>query len=219
MADKITIKAEKREGRGKNDTRRLRVAGKVPLTIYGGGEEAIAAAANLSDLAAILRTESGPNTLFTLDVEGVGASDVIFQDRQIHALKGRLTHADLRRFSKGEKIEVTVPIHLLGEPIGTKEEDGVLEQQLREIKILCEPSQIPESIEYDVSELKLGDSIHVSDLKFSKELEVHEAPETMVAHVALVKEPELEADTEAVEPEVVGEEGGDKDGADDKSDE
>lgn len=212
MADKITVKAEKREGRGKNDSRRLRAAGKVPLTIYGGGGEAVAAAANLSDLAAVLRTESGPNTLFSLDVEGVGASDVIFQDRQIHPLKGRLTHADLRRFAKGEKIEVTVPIHLLGEPIGVKEEDGMLEQQMREIKVLCEPSQIPESIEFDVSELRVGDSVHVSDLKFGKELEVHEAPETMVAHVAQVKEPDLEADTTAAEPEVVGETGGDKDG-------
>ncbi len=219
MADKIIIKAEKREGRGKNDSRRLRAAGRVPLTIYGGGEEAVAASASIRDLAAVLRTESGPNTLFSLDVEGVGASDVIFQDRQIHPLKGRLTHADLRRFSKGEKIEVTVPIHLLGDPVGTKEEDGVLEQPLREIKILCEPSQIPESIEYDVSELRIGDSVHVSDLKFDENLEVHEAPETMVAHVALVKEPDLEPDIETAEPEVVGEEGGDAeaDGGGDES--
>jgi large subunit ribosomal protein L25 len=207
MADKIIVKAEKREGRGKNDSRRLRVAGKVPVVVYGGGEESVAAVANLSDLAAILRTDSGSNTLFSLDVAGVGSTDVIFQDRQIDPLRGRLTHADLRRFAKGEKIEVTVPIHLLGEPSGVKEEGGLLEQALREIKILCEPSQIPDSIEYDVSELKLGESVHVSDLKFDKQLEVHEAPETMVAHVAVVKEPELETDTEAVEPEVVGKEG------------
>jgi len=207
MADKIIVKAEKREGRGKNDSRRLRAAGKVPVVVYGGGEESVAAVANLSDLAAILRTDAGSNTLFSLDVEGVGSTDVIFQDRQIDPLKGRLTHADLRRFAKGEKIEVTVPIHLLGEPSGVKEEGGLLEQALREIRILCEPSQIPDSIEYDVSELKLGESVHVSDLKFGKQLEVHEAPETMVAHVAVVKEPELEPDTTAVEPEVVGEEG------------
>ena len=207
MADKITVKAQKREGRGKNDARRLRVAGKVPVTIYGGGEEAVAAAANLSELAAVLRTESGPNTLFSLDVEGVGTSDVIFQDRQIHPLKGRLTHADLRRFSKGEKIEVTVPIHLVGEAAGTKE-DGVLEQQLREIKILCEPANIPDSIEFDVSNLQVGESVHVSDLKFAEGLEVHEAADTMVAHVAVVKEPDLEPDTTAAEPEVVGGEGG-----------
>jgi large subunit ribosomal protein L25 len=203
MADKIIVKAEQREGRGKNDSRRLRAAGKVPVVIYGGGEESVSAVADLSDLAAILRTDSGPNTLFSLDVAGVGASDVIFQARQIDPLKGRLTHADLRRFSKGEKIEVTVAIHLLGEPIGVKEADGVLEQTLREIKVVCEPSQIPDAIEYDVSELQLGESIHVSDLKFGSKIEVHEAPETMVAHVALVKEPDLEPDTETVEPEVI----------------
>lgn len=207
MADKIIVKAEQREGRGKNDSRRLRAAGRVPVVIYGGGEESVSAVVDLKDLAAILRTDTGSNTLFSLDVAGVGASDVIFQARQIDPLRGRLTHADLRRFSKGEKIEVTVPIHLLGEPVGVKEADGVLEQQLREIKVLCEPSQIPESIEYDVSELQLGESIHVSDLKFASNIEVHEEQETMVAHVALVKEPELEPDTETVEPEVVGEEG------------
>lgn len=205
MADKITVKAEQREGRGKNDSRRLRAAGKVPVVIYGGGEESVSAVVALSDLAAILRTDSGPNTLFSLDVAGMGASDVIFQARQIDPLRGRLTHADLRRFSKGEKIEVTVAIHLLGEPIGVKEADGVLEQQLREIKVLCEPSQIPESIEYDVSELQLGDSVHVSDLKFAGNIEVHEAPETMVAHVTLIQEPDLEPDVVSAEPEVAGE--------------
>ncbi len=219
MADKITVKAEKREGRGKNDSRRLRSAGKVPVVVYGGGGESVAAVASLKDLAAVLRSDTGHNTLFSLDVEGVGADDVIFQDRQIDPLRGRLTHADLRRFAKGEKIEVTVAIHLLGEPIGVKEEDGVLEQPLREIKILCEPANIPESIEYDVSELKLGDSIHVSDLKFDKNLEVHELPETMVAHVALVKEPDLEpaVDTEGAEPEVIGEGGETAEGGDDSA--
>lgn len=219
MADKITVKAEKREGRGKNDSRRLRSAGKVPVVVYGGGGESVAAVASLKDLAAVLRSDTGHNTLFSLDVEGVGADDVIFQDRQIDPLRGRLTHADLRRFAKGEKIEVTVAIHLLGEPIGVKEEDGVLEQPLREIKILCEPANIPESIDYDVSELKLGDSIHVSDLKFDKNLEVHELPETMVAHVALVKEPDLEpaVDTEGAEPEVIGEGGETAEGGDDSA--
>jgi large subunit ribosomal protein L25 len=219
MADKITVKAEKREGRGKNDSRRLRSAGKVPVVVYGGGGESVAAVASLKDLAAVLRSDTGHNTLFSLDVEGVGADDVIFQDRQIDPLRGRLTHADLRRFAKGEKIEVTVAIHLLGEPIGVKEEDGVLEQPLREIKILCEPANIPESIDYDVSELKLGDSIHVSDLKFDRNLEVHELPETMVAHVALVKEPDLEpaVDTEGAEPEVIGEGGETAEGGDDSA--
>ena len=215
MADKVTVKAEKREGRGKNDARRLRVAGKVPVSIYGGGGETIAATAELKDLAAILRSDSGVNTIFTIDMVGEGTGDVIFHDRQIDALKGRLVHADLRRLAKGEKIEVTVAIHLIGEAVGLKEEGAVLNQQLREIKVLCEPSKIPEFLEFDVTDLNLNESIHVSDLKTPEGVEIHESPESVVASLLVVKEEELEPQTETAEPEVVGKEGDNK--ADDKS--
>lgn len=206
MADKITVKAEKRESRGKNDARRLRAAGKIPVVVYGGGGEAVAAVAELKDLAAILRTESGPNTLFSLDIDGIGASDVIFQDRQIDALKGRLLHADLRRIAKGEKIELTVPIHIIGEAVGLNEEGAVLNQPLHEIKVLCEPANAPEAIEADVTNLNAGESLHVSDLKVGKGIEIHESPETVVASVIIVKESELEPQLEeGAEPEVAGE--------------
>ncbi len=213
MADKVVVKAEKREGRGKNDSRRMRAAGKVPVVVYGGGGEAVAAIADLRELATVLRSDSGINTIFTLDMAGEGTGDVIFQDRQIDALRGRLVHADLRRLAKGEKIEVTVQIHLIGEPIGVKEnEGGVLNQQTREIKVLCEPSKIPEFIEIDVSNLQMNESIHVSDLKVEEGVEIHELPETVVASIILVKEEELEPDTEVTEPEIVGEESEPKEG-------
>jgi large subunit ribosomal protein L25 len=204
MADKIVVKAEKRDTRGKNEARRLRAAGKVPVVVYGGGGESVAAVADLKDLAAILRSDSGPNTLFSFEIEGVGSDDVIFQDRQIDPLRGRLVHADLRRFSKGEKIEVTVSIHLVGEPIGVKEDGAMLEQLLRDVKVLCEPANIPDFIEMDVSGLKIGDSVHVSDLKVAENVEISESPETLVAALHMVKEPELEAEVEATEPEVIG---------------
>lgn len=210
MADKITVKAEKRETRGKNDSRRLRAEGKIPVAIYGGGQEATAAAAELKDLAAILRTETGHNTVFLLDVEGAGVSDVIFQDRQIDPLKGRMIHADLRRIAKGEKMELTVPVRLIGEPAGLSEEGAVLSQAMREIKVLCEPANAPESIDVDVSGLNAGDSVHVSDLSAGEGVEIHEAPETLVASIVIVKEEELEPQTEAAgEPEIVGEKGED----------
>ena len=217
MADKVIIKAEKREDRGKNDARRLRSAGKVPVIVYGGGGESVAAVAELKDLAAILRSDSGQNTIFTIDMAGEGTNDVIFHDRQIDPIKGRLIHADLRRLAKGEKIEVTVPIHLIGEPEET-EEGGVLNQQLREIKVLCVPSKIPEYIEIDVSGLQMGESIHVSDLKVEDGVEIHEDAEAVVASIVLVKEPELEPtpEDEVTEPELVGdEEEGEKPGTDD----
>ncbi len=205
MADKIIVKAEKRESRGKNDSRRLRAAGKIPVVVYGGGDESVAAVADLRDLAAIIRTESGVNTLFSLDIAGVGINDVIFQDRQIDALKGRLVHADLRRIALGEKIEMTVPIHIIGEAIGLSEEGAVLTQPIHEIKVMCEPANTPDSIDVDVTDLKAGESIHISDLKLGKGIEFQEDAETVVASIVIVKE-ELESQLEdGSAPEVVGE--------------
>lgn len=206
MAKKVLIKAEKREQSGKGFARRLRAEGKVPVTVYGGGKDAVSIAADLSELAAILRSDTGVNTVFSLDVAGE-KGDVIFQDRQIDPIKGRLLHADLRRIKKGEKIEVTVPVHLIGDPVGTTQDDGVLQQPLREIKVLCEPADIPEFFEINVEHLALGESVHVSDIKSGDEVEIHEDPETVVASVILVKE-EIEepAVDEDAEPGIVGEE-------------
>src|SRR5215470_4464615 len=128
MAEKkeIVVRALRREGRGKNDARRARRNGQVPVTIYGGKGEAVAALAPLSELAAILRSDTGRNTIFTLDVEGIG-SEVMFHDRQIDPVRGRLVHADFKRLIKGQKIEATVPLRLVGEAIGVREQAGVLE--------------------------------------------------------------------------------------------
>ena len=206
MAEKIVIKAEKRDTRGKNENRRLRVAGKIPVVVYGGGSESLAATAELKDLAAIIRTDSGVNTVFSLDIAGEGVNDVIFQDRQIHAVHGRLIHADLRRFAKGEKIEMTVPIHLIGEPESLKEEGAVLSQAMREIKVLCEPAKTPDSIDVDISELTAEHAIHVSDLKIGEGIEIHDAPDTVVASIVIVSEAVLEPQIEeGAAPEVVGE--------------
>jgi large subunit ribosomal protein L25 len=111
MAEKkdYKVQAKVRDGRGKNDARRARRDGMVPITVYGGGAETVAAVAPLRDLAAILRSEAGRNTIFTIEVEGFGESEVMFHDRQIDPVKGRLIHADLTRLVKGQKIEVTVP--------------------------------------------------------------------------------------------------------------
>jgi large subunit ribosomal protein L25 len=206
MAEKIVVKAEKREDRGKNVNRRLRAEGKVPVVVYGGGGEAVAVAAELKDLAAILRTDAGVNTVFSLDINGEGINDVLFQDRQIDPVKGRLIHADLRRIAKGEKMEMTVPIHLVGEAEGLKEEGAMLSQAMREIKVLCEPALAPESIDVDIAGLAVGHSLHVSDLKVGKGIEIHEAPETVVASIVILKEAELEPQVaEGAEPEVEGE--------------
>ncbi len=208
MAEKIVVKAEKRDERGKNVNRRLRVEGKVPVVVYGGGTQSVSAVADLKDLAAILRTDTGVNTVFSLDIPGEGVNDVIFQDRQIDPIRGRLIHADLRRFARGEKIEMTVPIHLIGEPEALKEEGAVLTQSLREIKVLCEPAKTPDSIDVDVTGLTSEHAVHVSDLKVGEGIEIHESPETVVASIVIVQEVVVEPQVAepGAEPEVVGEE-------------
>ena len=207
MAEKVVVKGEVREARGSNDARRLRADGKLPVSVYGGGQDTVAAIAKLSDLAAILRSDSGVNTVFSMEIDGHGETDVIFHDRQIHPVKGTLMHADLRRIAVGEKIEVTVPLHLIGEPEDLNQEGAVLSQNLRELKIVCTPSQIPDSIDVDMTGLTTEHSIHVSDIKVEEGVEILDDPETVVASIVLVKEEELEpALEEGEEPEVVGEE-------------
>lgn len=203
----ITVRAQQRDGRGKNDARRARRAGYVPLTIYGGEGESVSALAPLRELAAILRSDTGQNTIFTLDVEGVGASEVMFHDRQIDPVRGRLVHADLRRLVSGEKIEVTVAVHLIGEPIGVREESGHLEQILREVEIRCEPREIPEAFNLDVSNLGVHDVLHVSDIQVDEKIEILTDPESVIATVGIVREEPVEApaaEEAPAEPEVIG---------------
>jgi len=205
----ITVRAVSREGRGKNDSRRARRDGNVPVTMYGGGVDAVSALVPLRELAAILRSDTGRNTIFTLDVEGVEATEVMFADRQIDPVRSRLIHADFKRLVKGEKIEATVPLRLVGEPIGVREQAGVLEQIIRNVEIRCEPREIPEALEVDVTNLGVHDVLHVSDIPISEGIELLAEPDMVIATIGVVKEEPVAvvAPIEGevpTEPEVIG---------------
>ncbi len=204
----IMVRAQTRDGRGKNDARRARREGMIPVVVYGGAGDTVAALAPARELAAILRSDSGRNTIFTLDIEGVGPSEVMFSERQIDPVRGRLIHADFQRLVKGQKIEVTVPLHLVGEPIGVREEQGVLEQIYREIEIRCEPRVIPEVINVDVSNLQVHDVLHVSDIPPIEGVEILNSPDTVIGTVGIVKEEPVAVvaveEEGPAEPEVIG---------------
>ncbi len=205
----ITVNAKLREGRGKNDARRARKAGLIPVTVYGGEGGTVAAVAPLKDLAAILRSEAGRNSIFSIDIDGVGSSEVMFHDRQLDPVRMRLIHADLTRLVKGQKIEVTVPLHLIGEPAGVRDEEGILEQVIRELEVRCDPRDIPDAINVDVSGLGVHDLLHVSDIKVEDNIEILTLPDQVVATVGVIREEEVvapvpvEGETPA-EPEVIG---------------
>ncbi|HVG20558.1 MAG TPA: 50S ribosomal protein L25 [Blastocatellia bacterium] len=173
MIKDLTINARSREGMfGKGHSRRLRAQGMIPVAIYGEGKEPFAGAVNAKDIANILRSDTGHNTIFKLalpDGNGGEPATVIIKDYQVDPVKGRLLHADLMRLSMTTATHVSVAIETLGEPVGVKLEGGILELQLREIMVECLPGDIPENLQVDVANLHVGDHVTVADLTYDRD--------------------------------------------------
>jgi large subunit ribosomal protein L25 len=214
MIKDITINASSREGLGKGPTRRLRAKGMIPVAVYGEGLDAIAAAVSVREIANILRSDTGHNTIFKLalpDGNGAEPATVIIKDFQVDPVKGRLLHADLLRLSMTEVTHVSVAIATLGEPVGVKIDGGILELQLREIEVECLPGDIPENLQLEVSNLQIGDHATVADLIYDRERVKVMVDEHQI--IAVVLAPRLaeeaaptaeEAETAATgEPEVI----------------
>ena len=169
----VTFEVEARDSRGKGAARKLRAQGLVPGVVYGGGREATPIALDAAGLERLLeRSHSGVNTLIDLAGNSPAAGrTVIAKELQREAVRGELTHVDFYEIDLTHKIEVDVPIHLTGTPQGVVL-GGVLDQQIREITLLCMPNAIPDDIEADVSGMELGDSLHISDLVVPAGIEV-----------------------------------------------
>jgi large subunit ribosomal protein L25 len=177
----------------------------IPASVYGEGEESVPVAVNARDLANLLRSETGHNTIFKLNIPGLDEpANVIIKDWQTDPVKGRLLHADLMRLSMTVATRVSVPIVVSGEPVGVKLEGGILEINLREVDIECLPADIPSSIEVDVADLHLGKHVSVVDLKVDRtKIKVMTSEDQIVAGVLaprLVEEAAPAAAAEAAEP-------------------
>jgi len=182
----VTFAVESRETTGKGAARRLRQQGLVPGIVYGGGRSATPIAFDVANFERLLATShSGVNTL--IDLAGhsaVSGRTVIAKELQRKPVRGRITHVDFYEVDLTTKIEVEVPIHLTGNPIGVVN-GGVLDQQLRELDLMCLPNAIPDSIEVDVSGMDLGATLHVSDLTIPEGIDVQSDPELTVATVLI----------------------------------
>lgn len=169
MITDITINANTRGAAGKGDSRRLRAQGMIPAAVYGGGDEAVAIAINAKEIANILRSETGHNTIFKVALPGGGEpATVIIKDWQVDPVRGRLLHADLLRLSLTETTRVHVAIEVVGEPVGVKLDGGILDLQLRAVEVECLPGDIPEHLKLDVANLHLGDHATVGDLVYDR---------------------------------------------------
>jgi large subunit ribosomal protein L25 len=207
----IVVAAEKRTETGKNVNRRLRSRGLIPGVLYGTQSETTPVSVSPKEIGSILRSATGENTLFDLDLGGKRRR-VILKEFQVEPIKGRLLHADFYEVALDKTLEVKVHVELTGVPVGVKVQGGILDFVTRELEVECLPTDIPEKIVVDVSELELGKHVRVGELKMPEKVKLLTDPGLVIAHVVTPRaEEEVAPAAEAVpaegeapaEPEVI----------------
>jgi large subunit ribosomal protein L25 len=208
----FVVEAKLREERGKGPARRTRLTGLVPAVLYGGKHESVAMTVNARQLGRILRSETGHNTIFTVQVGGRKDEKAMVKDWQVDPISGSLLHVDLLRVAMDVRIRVKVPVHTFGEPEGVKLQGGIFEMVTREVELECLPTDIPEEFKMDVSGLTIGKQLRAADLPFDPaKIKLVTDPQRVLAHVVILKKEEevapaeVAAVAEAVpaEPEVI----------------
>jgi len=187
MRKDITVTAETRSGRGKNEARRLRASGSAPAVLYGVSDTSVPVAVNPKEIGRILNSKTGHNTIFNLAVTGGETTPVMVVDWQTDPVKNNLLHVDLKRIDLAKRLRVSVPVNVHGEPKGVKQQGGLLELITREIEIECLPDEIPEHFTVDVGELMIGQSKRASDIPVSGSVKLVSSPDSVIAHVIALK--------------------------------
>jgi large subunit ribosomal protein L25 len=197
----FTVPAQTRQGRGKNEARRLRAKGLAPGVVYGSGQEAIAVSLNPRELTRILRSRTGHNTIFDLGIEGGETTPVMIVDWQFDPVKENLLHVDLKRIDLTKRLKALVPVHIHGEPKGVKEQGGLLEVVTREIEVECLPDEIPEHFTAEVTELMIGQSVRASEVPMPESIKLLSPADSVIAHVVVLRVVEEAPAAEAAAPE------------------
>lgn len=215
-----SLSAKKREGTGKGVARKMRQDGRVPAVVYGKDMESEHVSLDAREALHLFETISVDNTIVQLEVEGGSAHQTLVREIQAHPVRRELIHVDFLRVQAGVMVELDIPVHLEGTPVGVKQHGGVLDHMIHELPVRCIPSNIPDSFVVDVSGLDINDAIHVYDLELGEGVEVTIDADRTVCAVSVPKTPTLDAeDAEAeaeaaLEAELIGEEGEGDEGAD-----
>jgi large subunit ribosomal protein L25 len=194
--EKVVLNIELREKTGKGVCRRLRKVGKVPAVVYGKGMEPVSVAVGEKELAAAIAGEGGRNNLITLNGDKtLEGNIVIVSDLVRDCLKGNLIHVDFHKITLKEKVKVPVPVSLIGTAVGVKE-GGLLDFVMHKVDVECLPTQIPEHIEIDVTDLQIGGSFHVSDIKLPAGIKIlADEKSTVVSILGKAKEEVVSGET------------------------
>jgi large subunit ribosomal protein L25 len=190
-----TLQAEKRDGRGKNEARRLRASGRIPAIVYGTEKnKAFEISVDPKVLLRILHSEAGVNTLIGLQGAGLaGGGKVLVKEYQLDPIDHKLLHADFFAIAMDKMLTVTVPVVLKGEPKGVKQQGGIVDFVNREIEVECLPADIPEHVDIDISELMLHQGVRVRDLPQDGKWKAVSDADMMIVHVVPVKVEEAPA--------------------------
>ncbi|KPK03786.1 MAG: hypothetical protein AMS20_09925 [Gemmatimonas sp. SG8_28] len=206
MKATVTLSAERRQDTGKGAARKLRAGGRIPAVIYGHGREPESLSLSQSELDKVLHQIAGGSTIIDLTVEGALVQALI-REVQRHPTRKIVHHVDFLEVHAGERLTLDVPITLVGSPDGVRNGGGVLEQFLREITIEVLPRDIPERVEVDVTDLKIANSLHVSDLQIENAKILTDPKTTICTVVAPRVEAEpvvaFEEEEETAEPELI----------------
>ena len=203
MKKDITITAEPRDTRGKNEARRLRARGLAPAVVYGAGKDSLPIAINPRELNKILHSATGHNTIFQVNINTVETTPVMVVDWQLDPVKDTLLHADLKRIDMTKRITVKVPVHTENEPRGVKEQGGLFEIVSREIEIECLPDEIPDAFTIDVRPLMLHQNVRASEIPLTGSMKLTSPPDAVICHVvALRAAAETTATAEGAAPAV-----------------
>jgi len=196
----IPLRGSRREALGKGGARKARAAGLIPGILYGHGETPVPLAIGAREFQVAMADATGGNPIVSLTIGGQDFNALI-RDAQYDPVTHQVTHLDFQHISLTERIEIEVPVHLTGLPVGVKDSGGILEQILRTVEVRCLPTAIPASIDIDVSHLNIGDSVHVRDLQAAN-AEILNDPDTTLATVVpptVMEEKPAEAAAETVE--------------------
>lgn len=200
--EKVVLEAKKRSKINKASRSALRKEGRVPAIYYSKHHDPLAI--DLSERALKPLVFTSKTHLLSLNLEGQEELECIIKDVQFDPVTEKIVHVDLLGLKKGEKIQIEIPVQLVGTPVGIKE-GGVLQHTLHKIEIECLPVDIPEHLEINVADLKLGHSIHAGDLKFDNFTILNSADSIIasVTHPKVEKEAATAEGEETKEPEVI----------------
>jgi len=186
MRKDITVTAELRATRGKNEARRLRQGGRIPAVLYGAYQPPFAVSVDPQQMERILHSTSGHNTIFNVRLDGETAP-VMIVDAQYHPLRDQLLHVDLKRIDLNERLRVSIPVLTQGDAKGVKQQGGLLELVTREVEVECLPDEIPEHFTVNVIELMIGQNIRAGDVALTGSMKLLSSPESVIAHVIALR--------------------------------